>query len=1018
LGNRVWRKLIDASMLLPELESVKLTPYFAELQSFLPFSKKDQLSYSGLSETKKLYPRRTANESQTPTFSIFQWHKYCDKEIPGEINGANYIESKNRSYFVTAVHGNGHNRSSGGQKKNMKFQNGFKWVSLKIARSGKGQERRYGHLLALSVAVALVLVTSLAAAADPQPFPNAGACTRYFRAWHLGNDNYQDKVDVCLDFMGINKYCADRDAFVAVGYVDATGAPGGELRTLKCSPRYHSDSIGDQFVHIWTGIGEGLITAAPFVAEGVCALTCVYGQIYACAVLSLQVSAQAGLEIPGEVGDAIYIAAKAPQCIDGDVVACAYLGARGAKAVGLEIPGVAAIDVIEDARQCNDGDFAACVRLGREAADAGGVETGKAFGTFVDGQACIDGDDDACITLAKEAIKDNVPLKGVAEGAESARACEARSTQECIRLGKQLASTASGLVAAVPRIAPFGANACISVSNTKGPVDLASVWDDRNATSVAVFPSDGVRFTAPFQASKRNGGWGDTVKWAAADFTGDGETDLLAIWDDGHNNTLTMRQSAEGGFTVAHWATRSGTWAGTTVWLPGDFDGDGHIDIAAAWNDQTQTSIAVYRSDGARFMAPVQWSVRNGGWGDTVKWAVGDFTGDGKADIAAVWNNGGTNTITVRQSTGSGFVPVHWASNAGGWIDSSVWLPGDFNGDGRLDLAVVWHDGNAVSIAVFPSNGGRFSGWSQWSERGGGWIDEARWTSGDFNGDGKTDLVATWNNGGTNTITVRQSTGSGFVPVHWASNAGGWSPSAAWCAGQFPDGFSSQIAQSDDVVDSVRASSTYATVKPQPRVRFGGTAPGPSLLLICDAAGKARERNSPAAPGLEQTCLTIKKGEAIANQDRLAVELRNQQPDDFARQGFDIGMAVAEGQTAPGPGKDKACASLHTPAEQNGCRIAVSFSVDRNRNAALASTGATIAEGDPEVATARSVENDVFYSLGFDIATGIFGDPALGAIGNTATGPGSLGIRDSLNASGQKGFNASVALHLSRNYRK
>jgi hypothetical protein len=617
--------------------------------------------------------------------------------------------------------------------------------------------RRYGRPLALSAAVAtLVVVTSPSAAADGNaPFPNAGACTRYFRAWHFGDGTHEDKVDVCLDFMGVNKYCADRDAFVSVGYVDATGAPGGDLRVLKCSPLSHSDSIGDQFVRIWTGIGEGLITAAPFVAEGVLALTCVYGQIYACAVLALQVSEQAGLKVPGEVGDAIYIAAKAPQCIDGDVVACAYLGARGAKAVGLEIPGVSAIDVVADSKQCSDGDFAACVRLGKEAAEAGGVETGAAFGTFVDAQTCLDGDDDACISLAKEAIRDNVPLKGVVEGAESARACDGGSTQECIRLGKQLGSAATGLVAAVPKIAPFGANGCTSVSNTKGAVDLASVWDDRNATSIAVFPSDGARFTLPFQASNRNGGWSATAKWAAADFTGDGETDLLAIWDDAHNNTLTMRQSAEGGFTVAHWATRSGTWVGTTVWLPGDFDGDGRIDIAAVWKDQTETSIAVYVSEGARFKAPVQWSVRNGGWGDTVRWAVGDFTGDGKADIAAVWDNGGTNTITVRQSTGAGFAPVHWATNAGGWNETSVWLAGDFNGDGRLDLAGVWRDGTAVSIAVFPSSGGRFPGWSQWSERDGGWIDEARWTAGDFNGDGKTDLAATWNNGGTNTITVR-----------------------------------------------------------------------------------------------------------------------------------------------------------------------------------------------------------------------------------------------------------------------
>jgi len=205
-------------------------------------------------------------------------------------------------------------------------------------------------------------------------------------------------------------------------------------------------------------------------------------------------------------------------------------------------------------------------------------------------------------------------------------------------------------------------------------------------------------------------------------------------------------------------------------------------------------------------------------------------------------------------------------------------------------------------------------------------------------------------------------------------------------------------------------------IKAQPRVPHApGTTPA-TPRPICEAARDARERNNPAARGLEQTCLTIKKGEALANQDPLATELRNQQPDDSARQGFDIGMAIAEGHTLQGPGKEKTCAALHTTAEQAGCRMAVLFSVDRNRNAKLAATGAQIAKADQGVANLRNAETDAFYRLGFDIATGIFGNPALGASGNTATGPGSLAIRDALNAAGQRGFNAAVKLHLSRRY--
>src|SRR5260370_14620588 len=126
-------------------------------------------------------------------------------------------------------------------------------------------------------------------------------------------------------------------------------------------------------------------------------------------------------------------------------------------------------------------------------------------------------------------------------------------------------------------------------------------------------------------------------------------------------------------------------------------------------------------------------------------------------------------------------------------------------------------------------------------------------------------------------------------------------------------------------------------------------------------------------------------------------------------------MAGVEGQPAPGPRKQKIHDLLNAP-EQRGFDAAVSFSLERNRNAHLAASGAAIAEQDPIVKEARNLETDVFYRLGFDIATGIFGDPALGAKGNTATGPGSLKIRDSLSAAGQRGFNASVKLHLSRKY--
>ncbi|MGH6628627.1 MAG: hypothetical protein ACREB3_02720 [Burkholderiales bacterium] len=253
-----------------------------------------------------------------------------------------------------------------------------------------------------------------------------------------------------------------------------------------------------------------------------------------------------------------------------------------------------------------------------------------------------------------------------------------------------------------------------------------------------------------------------------------------------------------------------------------------------------------------------------------------------------------------------------------------------------------------------------------------------------------------------------------------------------------PSELVSESAQSDARIAADTAVAQPTTVKAQGRVRLGGTptAPSSTATSICDKARIAKARNSPAAPGLEQQCLAsggsmtpppppvdaaqldalAVKGGPIAAADPLSAALRAQQTGAAGQRGFDIGMAAAENQTAPGPGKQHIHDSL--PAdEQPGYAAAVAFSLERNSNQDLAARGAAIVAEDPFVANARSADANLFYQLGFDIATGLFGDPALGAYGNTLTGPGSLKIRNSLSAAGQRGFNAALTFHQARKYR-
>jgi hypothetical protein len=186
----------------------------------------------------------------------------------------------------------------------------------------------------------------------------------------------------------------------------------------------------------------------------------------------------------------------------------------------------------------------------------------------------------------------------------------------------------------------------------------------------------------------------------------------------------------------------------------------------------------------------------------------------------------------------------------------------------------------------------------------------------------------------------------------------------------------------------------------------------PFQLVSSGTEGGATAEKSAPPPRAEP----MSKGEAIAARHPLSMALREQQPEGAGRRGFDAGMVAAENQTAWGPGKQAVLDSL-SGDEKEGFRAAAYFSVDYNANSLLADTGAAIAEGDPVVAKARMREQDPAFWLGFDIATGIFGDPKRGAQGNTATGPGSLGIRDRLNSlASRRGFNAAVALHLARKY--
>jgi FG-GAP-like repeat len=165
----------------------------------------------------------------------------------------------------------------------------------------------------------------------------------------------------------------------------------------------------------------------------------------------------------------------------------------------------------------------------------------------------------------------------------------------------------------------------------------------------------------------------------------------------------------------------------TYGFLMADFNGDNKLDL---WAD----SMLVLGNGNGTFH--FSSTVRNYDFIDGA--AFGDFNGDGKLDLAYVsGDSGGTNNgkqIAIALGDGTGKFTV--ASAIKGFAGFYWPFVGDFNGDGKLDLVVM----QGKSLIVFLGNGdGSFKKLAQYPFPGsGGGFSVA---VGDFNGDGKLDLV-------------------------------------------------------------------------------------------------------------------------------------------------------------------------------------------------------------------------------------------------------------------------------------
>ena len=258
------------------------------------------------------------------------------------------------------------------------------------------------------------------------------------------------------------------------------------------------------------------------------------------------------------------------------------------------------------------------------------------------------------------------------------------------------------------------------------------------------------------------GGFWNEQKWMSGDFNGDGISDLANAMYNGNGGTNIDVHVSDGNGSLDHqrWATNQGGFWNEQKWMSGDFNGDGISDLAnAMYNGNGGTNIDVHISNGNGSFSQQRWATNQGSFSNGQRWIVGDFNGNGVSDLAAIMDSGnGETNIDIHISNGNGsFSHQRWATNQGGFWNVQNWVAGDFNGDGISDIAGIMNDGKGgTNIDIHISSGSGAFDHQRWATNQGGFWNEQKYLSGDFNSNGKFDLATIMDNGsgGTN-IDVR-----------------------------------------------------------------------------------------------------------------------------------------------------------------------------------------------------------------------------------------------------------------------
>jgi hypothetical protein len=307
-----------------------------------------------------------------------------------------------------------------------------------------------------------------------------------------------------------------------------------------------------------------------------------------------------------------------------------------------------------------------------------------------------------------------------------------------------------------------------------------------------------------FRPSREYGAGGvGTLSVAVGDFNGDGRPDLLVV--NGTDQFGVLLGNGDGTFSPVVLYNSNSNLNSLDSVAVADLNGDGKLDfIATGAVDGTPAGVFVFlgNGDGTFKDAGAYFTLAEFGASGAI---IVDLNGDGKPDLAlAADDRPGYLAVLLGNGDGTFQGPVNYPTPT---VDAPVGITsGDFNGDGKMDLAISSDEavhGLLSGVYVLMGNGdGTFQSPVFYPF---GYLLNSI-AVGDFNSDGKLDLIVSDANtadgmGGLNAI--------GVVYLMYGNGDGTFQTAAPYLAGVGPLGLAVADLKSDGLLDL--AVTNYAS---------------------------------------------------------------------------------------------------------------------------------------------------------------------------------------------------------------